>query len=192
MKILINLLLICLCAVIGYFIYDSIKEPIEFEAQLSKRQGAVVTQLKKIRTAQEIYKQITGNYANSMDSLKYVLENKNIETYKIIGNLDDENTETKIETLYTKASDSIRNLGISLDSLHYVPFGTANAAFNVKADTLTYQNTLVNVVEVGIKKSEYMGKYADKKYMRYNPFYNPDDMLKFGDMNSPNTSGNWR
>ena len=191
MRLLINLFLIAVCIGLGYLIYSNIKEPIVFESQLNERQGAVVKQLEKIRTAQEIYKRITGEYAANFDTLTQVLRNDSIAIYKIIGNLDDESTETKIETLYTAAKDTMMALGVSIDSLEYVPYGEPGAKYSMDADTLTYQSTLVNVVEVGIQKEKYMGKYKDPKYMKYNPFYNPKDMLKFGDMFSPNTSGNW-
>ncbi len=192
MKLILNLLLLLVCAGIAYLIYGNIKEPIVFEDAYKERQGAVVTQLEKIREAQEIYKRVTGEYADNFDSLKYVLANDSFAIYKIIGNLDDENNEAQIDTFYESAGDSIRAMGISIDSLDYVPYGEAGAAFSIDADTLTFQNTLVNVVEVGIQKKKYMGKYADEKYKKYNPFYDPNDVIKFGDMASPNTSGNWR
>jgi hypothetical protein len=71
-----------------------------------------------------------------------------------------------------------------------VPY-TENQLFDIKADTLTYQSNLVNVVEVGTRYKDFMGEYADPKYKKYAKFYDPEHMLKFGDMNSPNTSGNW-
>lgn len=192
MRYLINIILILVCVLIGWLIVGNIKEPIAFANELDKRQGAVSQQLSDIRTAQEVYKKITGNYAANFDTLKQVLREGNIELYKIIGNLDDQESETLIDTIRTRAVDSMRSLAISIDSLDYVPFGRPGAAFKMDADTLTYQSILVNVVEVGIQKKEYMGDFADKKYMKYDPMYNPDDMIKFGDMNSPNTSGNWK
>ena len=192
MRLLINILLLAICAIIVYFIVGNVKEPIVFQAALDKREGAVIKQLEKVRTAQEIYKRMTGEYAATFDTLKQVLKTGNIETYKIIGNMDDIDAEIQIDTLFTKAADSVRTLGISIDSLDIVPYAEPGVKFSIDADTLTYQNTLVNVVEVGVQKKKYMGKFGDTKYRKYNNFYNPDDMLKFGDMNSPNTSGNWR
>ncbi len=192
MRIILNVLLLAICAFLVYLIYANIKEPIVFASALEKREGAVVKQLEKIRTAQEVYKRITGEYAGNFDTLKQVLREGQIETYKIIGNLDDEDADTQIDTLFTSAKDSIRSLGISIDSLDYVPYGDENATYIIGADTLTYQNTLVNVVEVGIKKKEYMGRFGAKRFQKYNNFYDPESLLKFGDMNSPNTSGNWK
>ena len=192
MKTIINIFLILICAVLAYLIALNVKEPITFNNALEEREGAVAAQLTKIRNAQEVYKKITGEYAGSFDTLKMVLDTANIETYKIIGNLDDENATTEIETIYTKASDSLSALGISIDSLNYVPYGKPGAEYSIQADTLTYQNTLVNVVEVGIPYRDFMGKYGDDRYMKYNPFYIPSKKIKFGDLYSPNTSGNWK
>lgn len=192
MRLFLNLFLLLVCAGIAYLIYGNIKEPILFEKEYKARQGAVVKQLEKIREAQEIYKRVTGEYAANFDTLKQVLRTDSIAILKIVGNLDDENSVAQIDTLYESASDSIAAMGISIDSLDFVPYGEPGAAYSIDADTMTFQSTLVNVVEVGIKKNQYMGEFADKRYQKYNPMYNPDDFLKFGDMNSPNTSGNWR
>lgn len=193
MKLLLNVLLILGILGVGYLIYGSIKEPIVFESAFSKRKSAVVKQLEKIRTAEEVYKSITGRYAPNFDTLKQVLKNENVATYKIIGNLDDETVESRIDTILTPAVDSLKSLGVmSIDSLHYVPFGKEGASFKMAADTLTYQSTLVNVVEVGIRYGDFMGKYDNPKYKRYNNMYNPDAIIKFGDLEAPNTSGNWR
>jgi hypothetical protein len=192
MKIVINLFLILISAALAYLIALNIKEPISFDKALKQRQGAVVQQLEKIRNAQEIYKKITGEYAPTFDTLKTVLKTSDIELYKIIGDIDDEKSEAKIETIFVKAIDSLASLSINIDSLTYVPYGTDNASYTMKADTLTYQNTLVNVVEVGIPYNQFMGKFSDNRYRKYNRSYDPDSKLKFGDMNSPNTAGNWK
>lgn len=192
MKIVINLFLILISAALAYLIALNIKEPISFDKALKKREGAVVQQLTKIRTSQEIYKKITGEYAGNFDTLRTVLKSSNIELYKIIGDIDDEKSEAKIETIYVKALDSLRALNINVDSLEHVPFGEDGAAYTMKADTLTYQNTLVNVIEVGIPYNKFMGKYKDQRYRKYNRFYDPSSRLKFGDLDSPNTAGNWK
>jgi len=56
---------------------------------------------------------------------------------------------------------------------------------------LTYQKTLVNVVEVGVSRSKYLGEYADERFKRYDNSFDPFKVIKFGNMNSPNLSGNW-
>jgi hypothetical protein len=77
-----------------------------------------------------------------------------------------------------------------LDSLPFVPFSD-NALFEIQADTITYQSTVVNVVQVGVQRKLFMGPYADPMYSKFDNRYDPNSRLKFGDMNTPNTSGNW-
>ena len=88
------------------------------------------------------------------------------------------------------AIDSINRMGINLDSLRFVPYGHG-VVFDIQADTLTYQKTKVNVVQVGVRKKEFMGEWADERFAKYDNRYDPNAMLKFGDMSAPNTSGNW-
>lgn len=193
MKIVINLLLLLLIAGLGYLIFNSIQEPIKFESTYQKRKAAVAKQLEKIRTSQEIYKSITGKYSNNFADLKSTLQSGNMPIYKIVGDIDDENVEAVIDTLYVPAVDTLRGLGVlSIDSLDHVPYGNSGAKYFIDADTMTYQSTLVNVVEVGIRYGDFMGKFDNPKYQRYNNMYDPNGIMKFGDMNNPNTSGNWR
>ena len=77
-----------------------------------------------------------------------------------------------------------------LDSLGIVPF-SGGKTFQIAADTITYQQTLVNVLEVKTLKADFMGPFASKKYARYDANYDPNSYLKFGDMNAPNLTGNW-
>ena len=171
-------------------LYYNIKEPIAFQAEKNKRETQVIDKLMDIRTSQEIYKSITGEYASNFDTLVHVLKTQDIPQYKVLGNPDDETAAFTIDTIYYNALDSITALGISLDGLGAVPYGEGQE-FAISADTLTYQQTLVNVVEVGIQRVAYMGTFGDPKYAKYDKSYDPFSMIKFGNMNSPNLSGNW-
>ncbi|MDX1479359.1 MAG: hypothetical protein R3301_16705 [Saprospiraceae bacterium] len=193
MRIVINLLLFALIIGLGYLMYANIKEPIAFKAEKEKRERAVVDKLKKIRTAQEHYRSITGSFANSFDSLAHVLKTGQFMVINVQGDPDDPNFDPSMityDTVYFPAFDSIRSLGINVDSLPYVPYGEG-ATFDIQADTLTYQKTLVNVVEVGVLRKVFMGDYADARFSKYDNGYNPNSRIKFGDMNTPNTAGNW-
>jgi hypothetical protein len=198
MRLIINLILIVVVGLLGYLLFFGIKEPIAFGDAKKERLAAVTDRLKQVRFAQEFYRDITGQFANSFDSLKYVLETDSFTLVKIIGNPDDPNGEfTRIETKKS-AKDSLaflynnpdHKVKIVLDSLPFVPFG-GGAKFSIQADTLTYQKTLVNVTEVGTQWKTFMGIYADAKYQRYDNLYFPENMVKFGDMSGPNLGGNW-
>lgn len=191
MRSVLNILLILGICFLAYLLYFNIQEPIAFQAEKTKRERLVVDRLTDIRTSQEIYKVITGEYAASFDTLGYVLKTQDIPQYKVIGNPDDPDAAFTIDTIYFNALDSITSLGINLDSLQFVPYAPKGTMFNIAADTMTYQQTLVNVVEVGTLKKNFMGKFGDLKYSKYDKSYDPNTIIKFGNMNSPNLSGNW-
>lgn len=192
MRQIFNILIILLVVLLAYMLYSSIKEPIQFEAAKSKRQLAVTDKLEDIRRVQEIYRNITGKFANSFDSLSIVMKNDSIPFVMLTEDPEDPTNADKFQRVvtYSPAIDSIRSLDINLDSLRYVPYSDGSK-FDIDADTITYQSTLVNVVEVGTTYKEFMGKYATKKYSKYDQSYDPNKRIKFGDMSKPNLSGSW-
>jgi hypothetical protein len=193
MRLLINLILIALVGFLAYLLINSIREPIKFKAEKDRRENAVVDKLLVVRKMQEFYRDITGgSFAPSFDTLKQVLETGRFMNVKVLGDPDDPDFQGEIlyDTNYLPAIDTIRKLGINLDSLRFVPF-SGGEEFLIKADTLTYQSTLVNVVEVGAPRSLFMGPFADPRFARYDNAYDPNTIIKFGDMSKPNLAGNW-
>src|SRR5690625_7853448 len=82
---------------------------------------------------------------------------------RIVGDPDDPDFDADYierDTSYMPALYTMIGMGINLDSLPIIPF-SGGQTFDIDADTLTYQSTLVNVVEVGTEYSKFMGKYAD-------------------------------
>ncbi len=191
----INIALILITFILAYWLYASVREPIAFHAELDKRKDAVIKSLKKIQIAQDVYRMVTGKYANNFDSLASVITHGKIEIVKLEADPSDPTNQDKfIKSLsYREAKDSLFNLlggPVNLDSLRYIPFSEGKK-YDIDADTITHQNTLVNVVQVGTRFKEFMGEYADPTYKKYDKFYDPEKLIKFGDMNSPNTNGNW-
>jgi hypothetical protein len=111
---------------------------------------------------------------------------------KVIGDPDDPNFTGEItyDTSYSSAFDSIQAMNINLDSLRYVPY-SSGTEFDIQADTITYQSTTVEVVEVGVRRKYFMGRYADPRFAKYDNGYDPNSYIKFGNMNAPNLAGNW-
>lgn len=191
MKNILSIVLVLIIAFLTYALIQGIKEPIAFQKVKKDRKDVVVQKLEEIRTAQEMYRDITGEFAGNFDTLAHVLTYDSLKIEKIEGDPDDPTGEEFTVTIIkTPAIDSINAMGIDLSSLSDVPFGEGKS-FNIDADTLTYQLTLVHVVEVSTRWKDFMGQYASKKYAKYDNSYDPDMMLKFGDMNAPNLSGNW-
>lgn len=195
MRLVLNVILLLIAAALAYLLYTSIKEPIAFDNEKNRRKDIVVEKLETIRTAQEMYRDITGQFAPNFDTLVDVLTNGRFMRVAVIGDPDDPNFTGEIEydTSYTNAIDSVRTIGMDLASLRYVPQfkDTEQSEFRIAADTIEYQSTTVAVVEVGTAWSTFMGPYADNRFSKYDQKYSPNNIIKFGDLNKPNLSGNW-
>lgn len=193
MRLVVNLALVALIVLLGYMLVHSIEEPIKFKAEKDRRENAVVDKLLEIRKMQEFYRDITvGSFAPTFDTLKEVLTTGKFMEIKAFGDPDDPNNTEAVsyDTTYTAAIDTIIAMGINLDSLSYVPFSNG-AQFKMVADTLTYQSTLVNVVQVNTPRSVFMGPFSDPRFAQYDNSYNPNSLIGFGDLTKPNLSGNW-
>jgi hypothetical protein len=194
MKIVINLLLVGLIGLLGYLLYANIKEPIEFQKVKTQRERAVVAKLMVIRQTQDYYRSITGSFCNDFDTLAHVLSTEDFMIINVQGDPDDPNfdiSQITYDTSYFPAIDSMNAMGINLDSLRFVPYAPKGTEFDIQADTIEYQKTMVHVVEVGVIRKEFMGKYGDEHFKKYDSRYKPNQRLKFGDMSTPNTAGNW-
>jgi hypothetical protein len=146
-----------------------------------------------IRTTQEMYRDITGMFAPSFDTLEEVLRTQDFQLISVIGDPDDPDFDGVIryDTTYRSALDSVTYKGINLDSLRYVPYAVQGTVFDIAADTIEYQSTNVPVVEVGIPWRVFMGQYASARFASYDQKYKPNSQLKFGDLNKPSMAGNW-
>ena len=191
MRIIINVILTAAILGLLYMLYTSIAEPISFKNSYDKRKQAVVDRLIQIRQVQECYRGITGEFAPSFGDLESVMKTGVFKIVQVFGDPDDPTNKTlRYDTLRRPAIDSMKILGINVDSLKYIPYANG-ATFDISADTMTYQKTLVPIVQVGTTYDKFMGKFADAKYARYDSGYEPTAAIKFGDMSKPNTSGNW-
>lgn len=193
MKILLNLVLLVLIGALAYLLYSGIAEPIKFKAEKDRRKQAVVSKLENIRTSQELYREITGEFAKDFNTLTSTLKTDSIPFRQVLEDPEYPGDPDKfiVNVIYSSAIDSIRGMGIDLDDLVNVPFSNGSK-FSMTSDTLTYQKTNVWVTETMTKWADFMGPFAATRYMKYDDTYNPERMIGFGSMNSPNLEGNWR
>jgi hypothetical protein len=194
MRIVINIVLFLVTIFLVYLLYSSIQEPIKFKRERTRREDAVIARLMQIRAAQEAYRDITGGFAANFDTLQHVLRTGKFKIIKVVGDPDDPNFtgEISYDTVYQPAIEYVQNLGIEVDSLPFVPFTGRKVQFDMDADTLTYQSTLVQVVEVKTQRKLFMGPiFSDPSFSKYDKSYDPGSYLKFGSMSQPNLSGNW-
>ncbi len=193
MRYAINILLLALIGFSGYLLYTSILDPIAFQAEKEKRKTAVAKNLSEIRTLQEIYRTIKGGFAGSYEELVNVISKDSIPFESIIGDEDDPTNLDKIQrsTTYSSALDSVTAMGIKLEGLDIIPY-TDGKRFEFFMDTIEYQSTKVNVIEVGTTWKEFMGPFADPKYKKFDNRYDPNAAFKFGDRSTPSLNGSWQ
>ncbi len=190
MRVVFNILLILLILFMGFMVYKSIQDPIEFNAEKTKRENAVVQRLMDVRTSQEIYRLIKGDFAKDFETLVSVLRTARIPILKMVGDKDATDGVFSVDTSYVSALDSINSLKIELDSLAYIPY-SGGKTFYIKAESIEFQKTMVPVLEVGAVKKDFMGEFGEDRYAMYDKGFNPKDMIKFGDLSKPSLAGNW-
>ncbi len=193
MRTIFSLLFLVLAFVLAFLLYKSIEEPIAFNAERATRTDAVSSKLEMIRDAQDLYRDITGEYAANFDTLKEVLTDGQLLSIRVVGDADAvDGGEVTYDTTYIAARDTAAGLGIVLDDMEIVPFTDGKVKFDIDAKQIEYQSTNVPVVQVGVRQSAFMGQFADKKYQRYDQSYEPSKPIKFGDLTKPTLSGSWQ
>lgn len=202
MKKILTVVTLLLAVFMGYGLFKTIEEPITFKKQKEVRSEAVIAKLKNIRTAQQAFRGITGGFAHNFDTLTQVIMEDSFMLVQIFGDPDDPtNTSFYSDTSYINAADSMATVFVEgdksmlmayLNDLANVPYGENNEKFEISAELIEYESIEVWATEVRAQFKVFMGStYGQEKYMNYDDRYDPAKYLKFGDMGSPNLSGNW-
>lgn len=107
MKVVMRVLLALAIVLLAYVSWKSIQEPIDFNAEVAKRDKAVIQRLIDIRTAQVALRAQTGTYTASFDTLTNFVGEGKIATLIKSGDL----TEAQLEAGMTeeKAMQIIRS-----------------------------------------------------------------------------------
>lgn len=207
-KRVLQIALVFVILYLGYLIYSSVNQPIQFQEQMDKRKAAVVNRLKMIRDAQVAYKGIYEKYTGSFDTLIDFVKNGNFKITKNEGSLTDsmlaagmtEKEALKLgiikrDTVLVSVKDSIcKNL--DPDSLRFVPYSPDKELFFLGADILkSNSGLLIPVFEANVTNKVYL-KGLDNQ-LRINlddeaKQLNRFPGLKVGDIQEANNNaGNW-
>ncbi len=88
-RTLISTLLVILVVILAIFAARSIMRPEKFRQTYEDRKTANVNNLRTIRCAQTIYKNVFKKYASDIDTLVDFVENGQVEVEKTVGNFPD-------------------------------------------------------------------------------------------------------
>lgn len=195
-KVLLQLALFIVIVVLGWFVYQSIMEPVKFRNEKRAREIKVIEKLKDIRTSQNIYRHVKGSYSNNFDSLVSFLTVAEIPVVKMVPDPEDTTfTKTINDTIgYIRVSDSLfKNKWYKLSDLSLIPF-SGGIKFEMDADTIQRGGVDVHVFEVLAPYSAYL-KGLDEQTI-INLIAKQEDIekypgLKVGSLVEPSTDGNW-
>lgn len=200
LKTILSIVFLIIAGILGWLLWETIQEPIRFQETLEKREKDVRSKLKRIAGLQSTYKDLTGSYAPSFDTLEQVLMNDTFLVLRIEGDPDDSTTVVRRDTLLIPARDSMKRLGVDFATLPIVPHSKDNAErFTVVTDSIAQpglEGVMVSVFEVKTQIKVYMHDFLDEegeeaKYRRFDATFKPSTVRKVGDLNNPTTAGNW-
>ncbi len=126
-KILILVVLPAIVVVLGYLIFKSVQQPVEFEKQRKIRESVCIERLKDIRTLQVAYKSKYNKFTSDMDSLIDFYNNGTITIVRKIGSFDDSVAVAQKRVFRDSIPIAVRDTllkrpGFIVDSIAYIPF----------------------------------------------------------------------
>ncbi|SDG92921.1 hypothetical protein [Psychroflexus sediminis] len=207
MKIVLQIVLWVVIGVLGYYVYNAVYGPVEFNKIKDKRFVDVVEKMKDIREAQLAHEEIIGNYEDSfedlikfIDTAQYVITQRKDTTfldeeYRRIYGVDKYIEDVVIDTLgFASVRDSIFDESEDYSDLMYIPH-TDNKKFEMKAGYLEEDGKKIPVFEVRAPKDFILSDLNQDLVMQEKQIKSVDGVdgpaITVGSMNQVNTSGNW-
>lgn len=195
-KVLIQVVLLAIIAVLAYFVFESIMEPVRFDKEKRARMKVVVEKLKDIRNSQLVYKKMNGSYTSSFDTLIKFVKTSEIPIVKMIPDPEDTTfTRTINDTVgYIKVIDTLfAHKDYTIDQLPLIPY-SGDEQFEMQADTIERGGMDVFVFEVKAPYTAFL-KGMNEQTVR-NLIAKEEDLerypgLKVGSLTEPSTDGNW-
>lgn len=196
-KTLIQFGLFVIIIALGYFVYESIMEPVRFNKEKRHRERVVIESLKDIRSSQFIFKQLNGAYAPDIDTLVSFLKVAEIPVVKIIPDPNDTTfTLTINDTVgYIKVADSLfgKRDNFKYIQLKTVPF-SGGELFLMQADTIERGGVEVHVFEAKTHFSVFLKGMNEQAVINIIAKFEDIERypgLRVGSLTEPSTDGNW-
>lgn len=198
-KIVTYVILPIIIVVLGYFIYASVQEPVQFEKQRKFREAVCIERLKDIRTLQVAFKSRHGKFTSSLDSLIDFYKNGTITVVKQVGSMDDSLAVAQKRVFRDSIKIAVKDTllkreGFVIDSIAYIPF-SGGKKFEVNSVTkivsgvnvpLFEANAPYDLLLLGLKRQLIVNLKSDKETINKYPG------IKVGSVDSPNNNaGNW-
>lgn len=210
MKLVIQIVLWAIIAVLAYLLYQSISGPITFNKIKEARYAKVISNLKDIKAAQLAHQEIVGGFVGDWDSLvKFVdtaqfaiIERRDtsyadVEKNKAFG-IDEGYfiEETIIDTLsFFPVRDSLYAGTDRYRTMMNVPVEGADATFKLQSGKLDKNGTIYSVFEASVEKDVVLFDLDADLLVQEKQVVSVDGVngpsIKVGSMDEVDTSGNW-
>jgi len=210
MKLVIQLLLWVVIAVLAYLLYNSISGPITFNKIKEARYAKVIKHLKDIKAAELAHQEIVGGFCGDWDSLVRFIDTAqfaiiqrrdtsypDVEKNKAFG-IDDGYfiEETIIDTLgFAPVKDSLYGGTERYKTMMNVPVDGIDASFELDAGKLDKNGTIYSVFEAKVDKDVVLHDLDKDLLEQEKQVISVDGVngpaIKVGSMNEVDTSGNW-
>jgi hypothetical protein len=138
MKTIIQVILVIGILALGFLVWKSVQDPIDFNKEKEKRFNSVIQNLKDIRTAQLAYKRVHGEFTSSFDTLINFVKTDSMPIVKSIGHIPDslvyvhglkkaekialEDGTIIRDTMKVSTLDSLFSHDYPIEKLRYVPY----------------------------------------------------------------------
>ena len=198
--IIIKVVLLVVIVILAYYIVYGINKPIKFEKERTSRFEQTIEKLKDIRTAQVAYKELTGFYTPSFDTLIYFIKTEDIRVVRAIGFVPDTLTEKEAlklgiisrDTFFVPIIDSLfKNIKYPIEDIRFIPTGTK---CEFKMDTsavLTGSGVMVKVFQCYALNFDILDGLDRQYIINYNSS-KKDSCLRVGSLTEANNNaGNW-
>jgi hypothetical protein len=185
---IINIILTLGVFVAAYFLYNTIQEPIRFNAEFKKRNDQVIEKLKYIRDLELAYKDVHDKFAGSFEDLIRFAKEDSMAIIRIIGDpdqLDAYGNPVPVirEVIKIPVRDTLLNPKWPLESLANIPT-VEGEKFSIETGELERGRINVPVFEIAATYPQ-MLKGMNKNYI------DPNLVRKVGSLEEPSYNGNW-
>ncbi len=209
MKTAIQVVLIAIAILLGFQIFRSIEDPIQFEKAKKVRYDATVQKLKDIRKAEVAFKNVNGHFTGSWDTLINFVKRDSLSLVRKIGMLTDSMIEAgwteeialkkgKIirDTIRVSVLDSLFGHSYPIDKIKFVPVPDTVAQFHLGATIITTGSGIkVPVFEAKAHNNTILKDLDRQMVINLNDERRTNDKypgLKVGSLEEANNNaGNW-
>jgi hypothetical protein len=207
MKIVIQIVLWVVIGVLGYFTYQAVYGPVEFNKIRDTRYIDVVEKMKDIRDLQLAHRDIEGNYEDNFDDLlkfvdtaQFVITQRRDTTfldeeYREIYGVDKYKEDVVIDTLgFASVKDSIFGGSDRYKDIMYIPH-TDKKKFEMNAGYIEENGNKIPVFEVKASKDVILADQDRDLVVQEKQIKSVDGVdgayIQVGSMKQVNTNGNW-